>query len=88
MTTQEVAAQLVQLCSQGKFHDAMEALYSPDIVSMLWLSEVWISLTACIPYQTIVSTLQLYLTPRHVVLRPRNNWCPVSNSWNFFIFTS
>jgi len=34
MTTQEIADALVQYCSQGKFHDAMEALYSPDIVSM------------------------------------------------------
>ena len=34
MTTQEVADKLVKLCSEGKFHDAMEALYSPDIVSM------------------------------------------------------
>jgi hypothetical protein len=34
MTTQEVADTLVKLCSEGKFHEAMEALYSPDIVSM------------------------------------------------------
>ena len=34
MTTQEVADKLVKLCSQGKFHEATEALYSPDIVSM------------------------------------------------------
>jgi ketosteroid isomerase-like protein len=34
MTTQEVAEKLVKLCAQGKFHEAMEALYSPDIVSM------------------------------------------------------
>lgn len=33
MTTQEVADQLVKLCAQGKFPEAM-ALYSPDIVSM------------------------------------------------------
>ena len=33
MTTQEVADKLVKLCSQGKFHEALE-LYSPDIVSM------------------------------------------------------
>jgi ketosteroid isomerase-like protein len=33
MTTQEVANKVVQLCSQGKFMDAM-SLYSPDIVSM------------------------------------------------------
>src|SRR5580692_5874753 len=34
MTIQEVAASLVKLCSEGKFRDATEALYSPDIVSM------------------------------------------------------
>lgn len=34
MTTQEVAETPVKLCSQGKFHEAMESLYSPDIVSM------------------------------------------------------
>ena len=34
MTTQEVADKLVSLCSVGKFHEAIEALYSPDIVSM------------------------------------------------------
>jgi ketosteroid isomerase-like protein len=34
MTTQEVANTLVKLCSQGKFEEAMETLYSPDIVSM------------------------------------------------------
>lgn len=34
MTTQEVANRLVELCSQGKFHDAIQELYSPDIVSM------------------------------------------------------
>jgi len=34
MTTQEVAAELVKLCSEGKFAEATEALYSPDIVSM------------------------------------------------------
>jgi ketosteroid isomerase-like protein len=34
MTTQEVADKLVKLCAEGKFHEAMEALYSPDIVSM------------------------------------------------------
>jgi hypothetical protein len=33
MTTQEIADKVVQLCSQGKFHEAL-ALYSPDIVSM------------------------------------------------------
>ncbi len=34
MTTQEIANKLVQLCSEGKFHDAMKELYGPDIVSM------------------------------------------------------
>ena len=34
MTTHEVADKLVKLCSQGKFSEATEALYSPDIVSM------------------------------------------------------
>jgi ketosteroid isomerase-like protein len=34
MTTQEVANKLVKLCSEGKFHDAMETLYSSEIVSM------------------------------------------------------
>jgi hypothetical protein len=34
MTTKEVADTLVQLCSQGKFAEATETLYSPDIVSM------------------------------------------------------
>lgn len=34
MTTQEVAGTLVKLCSAGKFHEAMESLYSQDIVSM------------------------------------------------------
>lgn len=34
MTTQEVADKLVQICSQGKFEEATDALYSPDIVSM------------------------------------------------------
>jgi len=34
MTTQEVADQLVKLCSVGQFAEATEALYSPDIVSM------------------------------------------------------
>src|ERR1700757_998718 len=34
MTTTEIANKLVSLCSQGKFQEAMEALYSPDIVSM------------------------------------------------------
>lgn len=34
MATQEVARKLVELCSEGKFQEAIEALYSPDIVSM------------------------------------------------------
>ena len=34
MTTQEVAAKLVEMCSVGKFEEAVEALYSPDIVSV------------------------------------------------------
>jgi hypothetical protein len=34
MTTQEVATQLVALCSQGKFEEATKTLYSDDIVSM------------------------------------------------------
>ncbi len=34
MTTQEVADKLVQLCKEGKFEEATEALYSPNIVSM------------------------------------------------------
>jgi ketosteroid isomerase-like protein len=34
MTIQEVAGKLVELCSQGKFKEAGEALYSDDIVSL------------------------------------------------------
>ena len=34
MTTQQVADSLVKLCSEGKFQEAMETLYSPEIVSM------------------------------------------------------
>ena len=34
MTTKEVADKLVKLCSQAKFEEAMQSLYSPDIVSM------------------------------------------------------
>ena len=34
MTTQEVASTLVRLCSAGKFEEATEKLYSPDIVSV------------------------------------------------------
>lgn len=34
MTTQEVADKLVTLCREGKFGEAVESLYSDDIVSM------------------------------------------------------
>jgi hypothetical protein len=34
MTTQQVADTLVKLCSEGKFEEAMKALYGQDIVSM------------------------------------------------------
>jgi hypothetical protein len=34
MTTQEVASKLVELCSQGKFMEAIQSLYSQDIVSV------------------------------------------------------
>ena len=34
MTTQQVADTLINLCSQGKFHEAIDSLYSQDIVSM------------------------------------------------------
>jgi len=34
MTTKEVADKLAKLCSAGKFEEATEALYSPDIVSV------------------------------------------------------
>ena len=34
MTTKEVADTLVKHCSAGQFHEAIKALYSPDIVSM------------------------------------------------------
>lgn len=34
MTTKEVADALVKLCSQGKFGEAVNTLYSTDIVSM------------------------------------------------------
>jgi hypothetical protein len=34
MTTQEVANKLVELCRKGKFDEATESLYSPDIVSV------------------------------------------------------
>lgn len=34
MSTQEVADTLVKLCSAGKFDEAMEKLYAPDIESV------------------------------------------------------
>jgi hypothetical protein len=34
MTTQEVADQLVKLCKEGKFSEAVATLYANDIVSM------------------------------------------------------
>jgi ketosteroid isomerase-like protein len=34
MSTQEVANKLVQFCKEKNFNGAVEALYSPDIVSM------------------------------------------------------
>jgi SnoaL-like domain len=34
MTTHEVAFTLVKLCSEGKFQQAVETLYAPDIVSI------------------------------------------------------
>ena len=34
MTTMEVGKKLVDLCKQGKFSDAMNALYAPNIVSV------------------------------------------------------
>ena len=34
MTTLEVGKKLVDLCKQGKTQEAMETLYSPDIVSI------------------------------------------------------
>ena len=34
MSTQEVADTLVKLCSAGKFDEATDKLYSPDIVSI------------------------------------------------------
>ena len=34
MTTQEVADQLVQLCKEGKFNEAVATLYSEEIVSV------------------------------------------------------
>lgn len=34
MTTQEIADSLVSLCAAGKFHEAVQTLYSPAIVSV------------------------------------------------------
>ena len=34
MTTQEIADKLIAYCAVGNFHDAMETLYSHDIVSV------------------------------------------------------
>jgi hypothetical protein len=34
MTPLEVGKKLVELCNQGKNHEAMETLYAPDIVSV------------------------------------------------------
>ncbi|WP_433972091.1 SnoaL-like domain-containing protein [Tunturiibacter lichenicola] len=34
MTTQELANQLVKLCKEGKFAEAVGSLYSDDVVSM------------------------------------------------------
>lgn len=34
VSTQEVADKLVKLCSEGKFDEATNSLYSPDIVSI------------------------------------------------------
>ena len=34
MTTQEVANRLVELCSEGKFMDAVKSLYADDVVSV------------------------------------------------------
>lgn len=34
MTTKEVANRLVSLCREGKYHEALQELYSPDIVSV------------------------------------------------------
>lgn len=34
MSTQEVANALVKMCSEGKFHEATDALYGDDIVSV------------------------------------------------------
>lgn len=34
MNAFEVGKKLVELCKQGKYHEAMETLYAPDIVSV------------------------------------------------------
>ncbi len=34
MSTHEIGKQLVALCSEGKFEEAMKTLYSPEIVSI------------------------------------------------------
>ena len=34
MTTHEVADQLIKLCREGKFHEAVDTLYGDDVVSM------------------------------------------------------
>jgi hypothetical protein len=34
MSTQSVADELVKTCAQGKFHEAIDALYAPEIVSV------------------------------------------------------
>lgn len=34
MTTQEIANRLVELCRQGQFEQAIQELYSPEIVSI------------------------------------------------------
>jgi hypothetical protein len=34
MTTQEIADQLVKLCKEGKFHEAIGTLYGDDVVSV------------------------------------------------------
>jgi hypothetical protein len=34
MTTQDIANKLVKLCSEGKNHECIETMYSPDVVSI------------------------------------------------------
>jgi hypothetical protein len=34
MTTEQIAKQLVALCSEGKFHEAISTLYADDVVSV------------------------------------------------------